>query len=91
MNYTLGYVVGNDPAKALEYAGFGGADKSGQPSWSALARKSKRHYSGYSVPKMLVLRDGTLISEDEVGEDTIREIFGTLDEQERITVVALRS
>ena len=88
MQYTLGYVVGNDPAAALEHTEFRGSEKGDQPSWSVLARRSNRYMD---TPHVLVLRDGTLVSESDVGEDVMKEVFGALDDRERITVVALRS
>lgn len=88
MQHKLAYVVGNDPTTTLAQAGFPGEPtKNGQrPGWSSLARRSKRYLS---APSCLVLRDGILVSDDEVGEDVVREIYGALDESERITVVAL--
>lgn len=87
MQHTLAYVVGNDPAQTLALAGYKEAGKDGQaPIWSALRRRARRYLSS---PPCIVLRDGITISEDDDGEDVVQAVYSALDENERITVVAL--
>lgn len=88
MHY-LTYVVGAEPDKTLErwegitwdWYAIGGR-------WGHLRRRARRRLP---PPYNIVLKHGTWISTDDVGEDLMAEILRVLDPSERITVIDLHN